>query len=61
MKILPDENIPVQLKKHLGETHEWVTLKGLNLQGTKNGQLLQMLTHHKFDGLLTMDKNLYRQ
>jgi predicted nuclease of predicted toxin-antitoxin system len=31
MKILLDENIPIQLKKHLGETHEWVTVKELKI------------------------------
>ncbi len=43
-EIFLDENIPVQLKKHLGEADEWVTVKELNWQGTKNGLLLQMLS-----------------
>lgn len=61
MRILLDENIPVQLKNYLGEAHEWVTIKELNWQGTKNGQLLQMLGNYQFDGLITMDKNMYKQ
>jgi predicted nuclease of predicted toxin-antitoxin system len=61
MKVLLDENIPIQLKRYLPQTHEWYTVRELGWQGTKNGRLLKQMVLERFDGLVTMDKNLYKQ
>ena len=61
MKILLDENLPVQLKKILPANHEWFTVRELGWQGTKNGQLLKRMVEDNFEGLVTMDKSLYKQ
>lgn len=61
MKILLDENIPIQLKRSFPKYHEWYTVRELEWQGTKNGQLLRLMISKGFEGLITMDKNLYKQ
>lgn len=61
MKVLLDENIPVQLKRFLSKEHEWYTVRELGWQGTKNGKLLKQLVSEDFRGLITMDKSLYKQ
>ncbi|MEJ7682064.1 MAG: DUF5615 family PIN-like protein [Segetibacter sp.] len=61
MKILLDENIPIQLKRDLPENYKWFTVRELGWQGTKNGQLLERMIENNFEGLVTMDKNLYKQ
>jgi predicted nuclease of predicted toxin-antitoxin system len=42
MKILPDENIPVQFKKFLSGNYEWLTVRDMQWHGVKNGQLLKL-------------------
>jgi len=61
MKILLDENIPVKLKKDLPEDYDWFTVRELEWQGTRNGKLLERMLENDFEGLITMDKNLYKQ
>ena len=61
MKILLDENIPIQLKRDLPEQNKWFTVRELGWQGTKNGQLLVRMVENNFQCLVTMDKNLYKQ
>lgn len=43
------------------ENHQWFTVRELEWQGTKNGQLLKRMIEDNFEGLITMDKNLYKQ
>ena len=61
MKVLLDENIPVQFKRFLSEAHQWFTVRELGWQGTKNGKLLKQMVSEDFRGLITMDKSLYQQ
>jgi len=61
MKILPDENIPIQLKRNLPEDYDWFTVRELRWQGTKKGQLLKRMIADNFEALITMDKSLYKQ
>jgi uncharacterized protein DUF5615 len=44
MKILLDENIDVRFKKHLSEFHEVHTVRDMQWNGIKNGELLQLLS-----------------
>ena len=60
MKLLLDENLPKRLKLDFLE-HEIYTVRDREWNGIKNGQLLQLLTEHRFDALLTFDKNLQHQ
>lgn len=61
MKILLDENIPVQIRKFLPDEYEWFTVKDMKWHGIKNGQLLKLLSDEQFNVMLTLDKNLHRQ
>lgn len=61
MKILLDENIPIQLKNYFPFSHNWFTVRELGWHGIKNGQLLKRMVEYSFEGLITMDKNLYKQ
>jgi hypothetical protein len=56
LKVLSDENIPVQLKRFLSEEHEWFTVRELGWQGTKNGELLKQLVSEDFRGLIRWTK-----
>jgi predicted nuclease of predicted toxin-antitoxin system len=60
MKILLDECVTKQLKKHLNE-YEVFTARELKLGGIKNGKLLTYCVDNNFDILLTIDKNLIYQ
>lgn len=60
MKLLLDENLPKKLKLDFLE-HEIYTVKDMEWQGVKNGQLLELMVQNKFDALLTFDKNLQHQ
>jgi predicted nuclease of predicted toxin-antitoxin system len=59
MRVLLDENIPVQLKRDL-TGHEVVSLKDVGWQGIDNGALLRRV-EGRYDVLLTADKNIYSQ
>lgn len=60
MKLLIDENLPKRLKNDLKE-HDPYTVRDMGWQGTKNGELLQLMLQEGFDALLTFDKNLKYQ
>ena len=60
MKLLLDENLPKKLKSDFLD-HETSTVRDLGWQGTKNGDLLQLMIENDFDVLLTFDKNLRHQ
>lgn len=60
MRLLPDECVPVRLKKAL-PTHRVSTVSQEGWSGYTNGTLLA-LAATKFDALITVDKNLpYQQ
>lgn len=61
MKILLDENIPVQFREFLPDEYEWFTVRDMRWHGIKNGQLLKLLSENQFYGMLTLDKNLHMQ
>ena len=56
MRVLLDENLPVDLAAEL-VGHEVATVAGLGWRGVKNSELLQRAQNH-FEVLLTMDRNL---
>ena len=56
MRILLDENIPVDLAAELGG-HDVDTVVGLGWAGVVNGELLTRASG-RFDAFLTMDRNL---
>ncbi len=60
MKLLLDENLPKKLKLDF-EIHDVFTVRDMNWQGIKNGELLKLLIKNDFDALLTFDKNLQYQ
>ena len=60
MKLLLDENLPKRLKTDF-PNHEVYTVRDMNWNGIKNGQLLQLMTQNSFHALLTFDKNLQHQ
>ncbi len=60
MKILLDECVTKRLKNQLSE-FEVYTVRELELSGIKNGKLMTYCVEHKFDILLTIDKNLMYQ
>ena len=59
MRILLDENLPVELAVEL-TGHEVTTVTGLGWQGIKNSELLRR-AQGRFEVLVTMDRNLERQ
>jgi len=60
MRLLLDENLPKRLKQDLSE-HEIYTANEKGWAGMSNGKLLELLIEHRFDALLTFDKNLQYQ
>lgn len=63
MKILLDENIDVRFK-HLfsNSLHEVYTVRDMQWNGIKNGELLQLLKKHNFNCWVVVDKNIpYQQ
>ena len=60
MRWLPDENLPKRLKTNFSD-HEIYTVREKGRNGIKNGELLQRITDHAFQALLTFDKNLRHQ
>lgn len=57
MKILIDENLPVKLKYNLNE-YEVFTVRDMNWNSVKNGQLLKLAVENSFNIFITSDKNL---
>jgi len=60
MKILLDENISQTLLIDFGK-HQVRTIDAMGWSGKKNGELLRLITHNKFDVLITMDRNIKYQ
>ena len=60
MRLLLDENLPKRLKQDFPE-HEVFTVRDMQWNGIKNGELLKLLVDNSFDALLTFDKNLQHQ
>ena len=56
MRLLLDECLPKQLKRHL-IGHEALTVPEAGMAGVKNGALLRRMSGH-FDALITVDANL---
>jgi len=56
MRVLLDENLPLDLARDL-LGHHVQTVVGLGWEGVKNGELLCRAAGH-FDALVTMDRNL---
>lgn len=63
MKILLDENIDVRFKNLFSNTaHEVYTVRDMQWNGIKNGELLRLLKEHQFDCWIVVDKNIpYQQ
>lgn len=59
MRVLLDENIPVELAGLLTD-HQVQTVSGLGWQGLKNGELIQRAAG-QFDAFVTMDRNIEHQ
>ena len=59
MRVLLDENVPVNLARQL-EPNQVDTVAGLGWQGIKNGGLLRRVTG-SYEALVTMDRNLKHQ
>ncbi len=59
MRVLLDENIPVDLADLL-PGHDVQTVSGLRWQGLKNGELLER-AGGRFDAFITMDRNIRQQ
>ncbi len=60
MKILLDECVTKKFKSYLTE-FDVKTVVEMNWSGLKNGNLMKVAVEEKFDGLLTIDKNLSYQ
>lgn len=61
MKILLDENLPRKLKFDFGEDFNVKSVREMNWQGKKNGELLNLMAHAEFDTFITLDKNIRHQ
>ncbi len=62
MKVLLDENIPVEIKKEFNISDISVlSVKDMNWHGIKNGTLLREMVNESFDVLIRMDKNIANQ
>lgn len=60
MKLLLDENLPKRLKLDF-PGYEVYTVRDMQWNGIKNGELLKLMLKDSFDALLTFDKNLQHQ
>ncbi len=62
MKILLDENIDIRFKLRFPSIYEVYTVRDMNWNGVKNGDLIKLLAKHNFDCWIIVDKNLpYQQ
>ncbi len=60
MKLLLDENLPKKLKSDFPK-HEVFTVRDMNWNGKKNGELMLLMLENTFDAFITFDKNLQFQ
>lgn len=62
MKILLDENIDIRLKRSFPAGFEVFTVRDMDWNGIKNGELIQLLAENNFDYWIVVDKNIpYQQ
>jgi predicted nuclease of predicted toxin-antitoxin system len=63
MKVLLDENIDVRFKEAFSDSvHEVYTVRDMEWNGLKNGELLEAMSLEQFNILVAVDKNLpYQQ
>lgn len=62
MKIFLDENIDVRFKNSFIGNYEVFTVKDMQWNGIKNGQILLLLKENSFDAWIVVDKNIpYQQ
>ena len=62
MKILLDENIDIRLKRSFPAGFEVYTVRDMNWNGIKNGELLHLLAENNFNYWIVVDKNIpYQQ
>ncbi len=55
MKLLLDENLPKKLKSDFPK-HEVFTVRDMNWNGKKNGELMLLMLEKTFDAFITFDK-----
>jgi hypothetical protein len=60
VKVLLDENLPHDLRRHLAG-HDVFTVQYLGWSGTKNGELLKRAGDAGFEVLVTMDNGVVYQ
>ena len=60
MKLLLDENLPKKLKSDFPK-HEVFTVRDMNWNGKKNGELMLPMLENTFGAFITFDKNLQFQ
>ena len=60
MKLLLDENLPKKLKSDFPK-HEVFTVRDINWNGKKNGELMLPMLENTFGAFITFDKNLQFQ
>ncbi len=60
MNVLFDQNVPYDLKRHLG-AHEVTTAPDVSWEEIKNGELLAIAESRGFDVFVTAEKNLSYQ
>jgi len=56
-----DENLPIGLKTVFQAGFEVKTVREMNWNGKKNGELLGLMTFNGFEIFITIDKNLKNQ
>lgn len=62
MKVLLDENIDVRFKHHFPDGYTVYTVKDMDWNGIKNGELLLLIKENAFDAWVVVDKNIpYQQ
>jgi hypothetical protein len=60
MKLLLDENLPKKLRLDF-PSHQVFTVREMNWNGIKNGELLQLMLENNFEALLSFDQNIPHQ
>jgi hypothetical protein len=60
MRVLPDECVPKRFQNSI-RGHDCWTAPQAGLTGKKNGELLEIAEHNRFDVLLTVDKAIPQQ
>ncbi len=61
MKLLLDEDLPVKLRYRLRPEHEAASVREMDWQSKKNGELLRLMETFGFMALLTGDRQMQYQ